>query len=293
MMCEHHRRDFLARAVCAAGAISASGALAQTAPTASAGEQELELQSQGATLSAVLVFPAEPPVAAITLVHGSGREEKMLWLARPLAKDGFAVLTYDKRGAGLSGGVYEGGEDNISAANLDLLASDAEAAMAALRSRFPDVPAGFAGGSQAGWIVPIAATRSPGTKFQVLWSGPVCTTSEQLHFQHLAEKDAAFWKSNTREKVAAYMKSTVYRRDDVDPRASLAKLSIPSLWLYGDQDNLVPVDLSITRLQEMIGQGHSNFEYRVVVDQGHNIVGAGRTAPAYLQTVAWIKAITR
>ncbi len=217
----------------------------------------------------------------------------MLWLARPLAKDGFAVLTYDKRGVGLSGGIYEGGENNISATNLDLLASDAAAAMETLRNRLPNVPAGFAGGSQAGWIVPIAATRSPDAKFQVLWSGPVCTTSEQLHFQRLAEKDAAFWKSHTPEEVAACMKSVPYRPDDVDPRASLEKLSIPGLWLYGDQDHLVPVDLSITRLQDMIRQGHANFEYRMVADHGHNIIGKGKAAPAYLQTVAWIRANTR
>lgn len=291
----HGRRSFLLGAVCAS-AISANRAIAQTAsaaPAARTNEQELEFQSCGATLSGVLVFPAERPKAAITLVHGSGKEQRMLWLARPLAKDGFAVLTYDKRGVGMSGGTYEGGENNISAANLDLLASDTAAAMEALRNRFPNVPAGFAGGSQAGWIVPIAATRSPGTRFQVLWSGPVCTTSEQLHFQHWAETDVAFWKSHTHEQVADYMKSVPYRKDDVDPRTSLAKLSMPSLWLYGDQDNLVPVDLSITRLQDMIRQGHSNFEYRVVAGYGHNIVGAGNAAPAYLQTVAWIEAVTR
>lgn len=290
------RRSFLLGAVCAAAAVSANRAVAQTAPavaTTRTNEQELTFQSRGATLAGALVLPAGPPIAAITLVHGSGKEPRMLWLARPLAKDGFAVLSYDKRGVGLSGGTYEGGEENISAANLDLLASDAAAAMEALRNRFPDVPAGLAGGSQAGWIVPIAATRSPDPRFLVLWSGPVCTTSEQLHFQRLAEMDAAFWKSHNPQEVAAYMKSVPYRSDDVDPRASLEKLSMPGLWLYGDQDNLVPVDLSITRLQEMIRRGHSNFEYRVIAGNGHNIVGAGNAAPAYLQTVAWIKALVR
>jgi pimeloyl-ACP methyl ester carboxylesterase len=293
-MCEHSRRSFIARAISIASAIGAKSALAQTPETqpAPAEEREIEFQSQGVTLSGVLALPAEPPIAAIVLVHGSGREERMLWLARPLAKDGFAVLTYDKRGVGKSGGVYEGVE-NTSATNLDLLANDAAAAMEALRDRFPNVPAGFAGGSQAGWIIPIAATRSPDTKFQVLWSGPVCTTSEQLHFQHLAEEDAAFWKSHTHEEIADYMKSVSYRADDVDPRVSLAKLSIPGLWLYGDQDNLVPVDLSLARLQEMIRRGHSNFEYRVITGDSHNIIGRGNTAPAYLQTVAWIKAVTR
>jgi pimeloyl-ACP methyl ester carboxylesterase len=252
----------------------------------------VEFRSEGAILSGSILLPDNgSPTAAIVLVHGSGREERMLWMARPLAKDGFAVLTYDKRGVGMSGGAYEGGEDNISAANLDLLASDAAAAMKMLRNRLPKIPAGFVGGSQAGWIAPIAAARSPGTKFQVFWSGPVCTTSEQLHFQHLAETDPAFWKSHTHEQVADHMKTASYRTDDVDPRTSLAKLTIPSLWLYGDQDNLVPVDLSIARLQDVIRQGHSNFEYRVIAGYGHNIIGEGNIAPAYLQTVAWIKTI--
>lgn len=254
----------------------------------------VEFRSEGAILSGSILLPDNgSPTAAIVLVHGSGREERMLWLARPLAKDGFAVLTYDKRGVGMSGGVYVGGEENISVTNLDLLANDAAAALETLRNRFPNVSAGFVGGSQAGWIIPIAATRSPGTKFQVLWSGPVCTTSEQLHFQHLAETNTAFWKSHTHEEIADYMKSASYRVDDVDPRASLAKLSMPSLWLYGDQDNLVPVDLSIARLQDLIRQGHSNFEYRVIMGYGHNIIGEGNIAPAYLQTVAWIRGTAR
>jgi pimeloyl-ACP methyl ester carboxylesterase len=292
------RREFVLQAACTlatlgtANTVIAAEVPETTAPKKSGGTP-VEIRSRGAILSGSMLLPESgPPAAAIVLVHGSGKEERMLWLARPLAKDGFAVLTYDKRGVGMSGGTYEGGEDNISAANLDLLASDATAAMGTLRSHLPGVPAGFAGGSQAGWIVPIAAARSPGIKFQVLWSGPVCTTSEQLHFQHLAEADVAFWKSHTHEQVADYMRSVSYRADDVDPRTSLAKLSIPGLWLYGDEDNLVPVDLSITRLQDLIRQGHSNFEYRMVTG-GHNIIGKAPNGPAYLQTVAWIHSIAR
>lgn len=289
-MHEHHRRDFLARAVCAAGAISTSRAVAQTASATGVGEQELEFQSRGATLSAALVFPAGPPIAAITLVHGSGKVERMLGVARLLASDGFAVLTYDKRGVGNSGGTYEG-QNNISAANLDLLANDAVAALTTLQEhlRFRNVPVGFIGFSQAGWIIPIAAARSPAARFIGLFSGPVCTTSEQLDFQEWTQDNPDFWKTHSREQVTEHMKSVRYRPDDVDPRVSLTKLSVPGLWLYGDRDILVPVDLSVDRLQGLEAQGHK-FESRIVPNHGHELLGTAK-APAHALMVERIKSI--
>lgn len=76
---------------------------------------------------------------------------------RCFAADGFAVLTYDKRGVGESGGVYEA-HYNTSPENLSLLAGDASAALEWLLDRRErrGRKSGFWGISQAGWIIPLA-----------------------------------------------------------------------------------------------------------------------------------------
>ena len=126
----------------------------------------------GSTLAGTLFTPKHP-VAAIVLVHGSGQEKRLVELAARLAGRGFAVLTYDKRGVGESGGVYAGpevGTNNVDAANLDLLAADASAATDALVARLParQRPVGLAGGSQAGWVIPLAAQKNRAVHFEVV-----------------------------------------------------------------------------------------------------------------------------
>lgn len=254
--------------------------------------RDVEFLSHGVTLSGSLVLPdGRPPIAALVLVHGSGPVDRMMRLARGLATDGFAVLTYDKRGVGRSGGVYSD-EPGQAAAIANLLADDAVAGIDALSKdrRLDGVPMGFLGISQAGWIIPIAATKFRMTKFFGLWSGAVSTLSEQLHFQYWAGNDSDFWKTHTREQVTEYMKSVRYQADDVDPRNSLSALSIPGLWLYGSEDNLVPVDHSVDRLNSLIRQGHNNFQYRIVPGYGHRLVDTFN-APAYISMVEWIKGI--
>jgi pimeloyl-ACP methyl ester carboxylesterase len=251
----------------------------------SPGIQAIAFRSREAILSGTLVFPERPtPIAALVLVHGSGREPRLLPLARELAKCGFAVLTYDKRGVGKSGGIYEG-KRNVSAANLHLLADDAAAALATL-SRHPRLRGtrrGFAGISQAGWIIPLAAQHSAAS-FIVLWSGPVCRVSEELHFSALVDQVSASSKSFSRAQVANHMRSVPHRVDDVDPSLSLSKLSIPGLWIFGDQDTSIPVDLSVTRLNELIRDGRQRFGYRVYPGLGHDL--EMQTLPA---VAAWIK----
>ena len=75
---------------------------------------------------------------------------------------GVAVLAYDKRGIGKSGGLYPG--ESPTGATIDQLARDAAAAARFLTTRAEVDPAriGLAGHSQAGWIMPLAATREPG-----------------------------------------------------------------------------------------------------------------------------------
>jgi pimeloyl-ACP methyl ester carboxylesterase len=68
------------------------------------------------------------------------------------------------------------------------------------------------------------------------------------------------------------MKSVRYRSDDIDPRASLSQLRIPAFWVFGGQDNLVPVDLSVGRLQELIERGQSQFQFKMSSDYRHEVI---------------------
>lgn len=237
--------------------------------------ENIEFHSGGSTLSGTIVFPEEsPPRAAIVLIHGSGRATRMLWLAYLFTSEGIAVLTYDKRGVGKSGGQFVGGPSAASAANFDLLAQDAAAGAAVISQhpRLRGTPVGYVGFSQGGWIAPIAATRPPVVSFMAFFSGPVTTVSEEGHFSNLAESDSTFWKTRTRQEVAEYMKSVSYASDDVDPRAALSRLYIPAFWAFGGRDNIMPVDLSVTRLEELIARGQSHFRYKVYPEYGHEVI---------------------
>lgn len=237
--------------------------------------ENVEFHSGGSTLSGTIVFSEEsPPRAAIVLIHGSGRATRMLWLAHLFASEGIAVLTYDKRGVGKSGGQFVGGLSARSAANFDLLAQDAAAGAAVIshHPRLRGAPVGYVGLSQGGWIAPIAATRPPVVSFMAFFSGPVTTVSEEGHFSSLAESDSTFWKTHTRQQIAEYMKSVSYPPDDVDPRSTLSQLHIPAFWAFGGQDNAMPVDLSVTRLEELIARGQSQFRYKIYPEYGHELI---------------------
>lgn len=237
--------------------------------------EHVEFHTGDSTLSGTIVFPEEsPPRAAVVLIHGAGRETRLLRLAHLFAFEGIAVLTYDKRGVGKSGGLFVGGLSASSPANVDRLARDAAAGAAVISQhpRLRGTPLGYVGFSQGGWIGPIAATRPPVVSFMAFFSGPVVTVSEEGHFSNLVEGDSTVLKTHTRQDVAEYMKSVRYPSDDVDPRPTLSRLRIPTFWAFGGQDSVIPVDLSVARLDELIASGHSQFRYKVYPGYRHEVV---------------------
>ena len=260
--------------------------------------EDVTFRSSDVNLSGTIVVPEQSqPIASVVLVHGSGRAPRMLWLARLFASEGLAVLTYDKRGVGKSGGQFQGGPSAASVSNLDLLAQDAAAAANVLvqHPRTGGTPVGYIGLSQGGWIIPIAASRPPAVSFMLFFSGPVTTVSEERHFSNLAENDPTFWQTHSRADVAEYMKSVRYSEGDVDPRTNLANLQVPGFWAFGGQDNIMPVDLSVTRLSELIARGQSQFQYREYPGHGHELVVFDFSALALSQpfkdSVEWIRDI--
>jgi uncharacterized protein len=97
---------------------------------------------------------------AIILVHASGAEDReyLLSFARFLIRRGMSVLGYDKRGVGGSTGDWK-------TASFEDLSGDVVAAFQCLQSRsdIDHAAIGLLGWSQAGWIVPLAATRAKGS----------------------------------------------------------------------------------------------------------------------------------
>jgi len=257
--------------------------------------ENIQFKSVGVTLAGT-IFKPKHPYAAVVLVHGSGQEKKMTSMASLLAKQGIAVLTYDKRGVGESGGVYAGpevGTNNIDPANLNLLALDASAASNALLTHLPtnNGPLGLIGFSQAGWVIPLAATKNSKLSFMILFSGPVVTTLEQLRFQFYTESKNNFWETHTEVEARKHVSSDPdrYQFADTDPRDALAKLSIRGLWLFGGKDVQIPVGLSIEHLNVLKGEGKT-YDYRLFPELGHD-TGFSKSPEPFNAAIQWIKDI--
>ncbi len=118
---------------------------------------DVTFKSGDVTLAGRLVMPkGSGPVPIVVLVHGSERYSgrdiyPQQWM---LPAEGVGVFVYDKRGTGHSDGKYT--------QDFDTLANDAVVAMAQAR-RMAGARAGrvgFQGGSQGGWVAPLAATRT-------------------------------------------------------------------------------------------------------------------------------------
>jgi len=144
---------------------------------------ESAFDSHGTRLHGVLVEPAGAPATAplVVFVHGSERTSPMD-SAYPfiLASFGLRVFAYDKRGTGRSEGEYT--------QNFELLADDAAAAFAEARrlaaGRHGSI--GYFGGSQGGWVAPLAATRSP-ADFVAVGFGLMASPIEEDRDQVLLE----------------------------------------------------------------------------------------------------------
>lgn len=250
--------------------------------------EAVSFPSHGVTLAGTLVLPKQGPIhAAVVFVHGSGKQSRNLDWAERFAADGIAALVYDKRGAGASGGSYEGNQ-SVSEKNITLLADDAAAALTVLRQhgKTKDVPLGLTGISQAGWIVPLAAEQAPDLAFLVLWSAPVCKVSEEDIFsKYTADQDGK--QIPTYQQALAARKQAYVWPDflgkDSNPSDNLINLKAPGLWLFGGRDGSIPVDLSITRLNQLTAKGFA-FEYVLFSRQGHNNMPA-----TFTTATAWIR----
>ena len=151
-------------------------------------------ESSGVNLAGRLVMPkGTGRVPIVVLVHGSERDSALnsYALQRLFPSQGVAAFVYDKRGTGASGGSYT--------QDFEVLARDAIAAMQTAKrlagARLGRI--GYQGGSQGGWVVPLAVNLAP-ADFAIVSFGLAVTILQEdqesvaldMYFHHHSTEDA-------------------------------------------------------------------------------------------------------
>jgi dienelactone hydrolase len=253
----------------------ASGKLAESQPA-----HRLDLDSEvvhftsedGTDLTGHLTLPATPgPHPAIMMLHGSEPGTKDNFsneqMRAFMASQGIAILNYDKRGAGESEGSYV---EAASETNLSLTAQDAIAGVEFLKSRSEIKPdqIGLIGFSQAGWVIPLAASQSEDITYFIILSGPVTSVGHEGVYSSYTN-DGEGEENYSQEEISTRLANTPHSGFDSTP--IIAVLDQPGLWLWGDQDKSLPFFESEAALKEIIAQRKSNFSYMLLANADHNL----------------------
>jgi pimeloyl-ACP methyl ester carboxylesterase/DNA-binding CsgD family transcriptional regulator len=140
-------------------------------------EEEVRFHNGEVALAGTLVLPnSDGPHPAIIYTHGSGPQSRdhTLDYAKLFARHGIAGLVYDKRGVGGSSGDWV-------TASFDELVDDALSGLDLLQARdeISGSEVGVWGGSQGGWLGPLAASRSEAVAFIIAVSAPGVSPHEQ------------------------------------------------------------------------------------------------------------------
>jgi dienelactone hydrolase len=233
---------------------------------------EVRIPARNATLSGTLTLPTgRAPYPAVAFVHGSGPTERAYLpdLQALLVRSGVAVLAYDKRGIGQSSGSYPG--ESPTAGTIDVLARDASAAVHFLAAQ-PEIDRariGLAGHSQAGWIMPLAASRDPAVRFLISFSGPAATAGENDTYQDLTGQGEQPPRLTPEQIDAEVARGG---RSGVDPVPWIKAAKIPMLWVYGGLDQHIPARLSVRRLEPVAAEDGRELEVKVFPNANHALV---------------------
>ena len=180
---------------------------------------------------------------------------------------GFAVLRFDKRGVGSSTGEYSGVGPSNSDVMFDLLADDMVAGAAVLRNH-PDVDptrVGFSGVSQAGWIIPLAASRDVAAAFAVIVVGPTVTVGLEIFYSDLVE-NGTMPIADALQRLPEFVGPHGY-----DPVPIIERLQLPMLWLFGEADRSIPTKVSVEILEGIVRDGNKPFTHVVYPNAGHSL----------------------
>lgn len=273
----------------------------------------LDFEHNGNSLSGSLILPenSSAPFPVVVFVHGDGAMPydtygyyRPLWSR--LAKQGIASFSWDKPGVGSSQGDW-------LKQSLDDRADEAIVAINMLKKRAEIAPnsIGLLGYSQAGWVLPLVASKSDYPDFMVLVSGAInwmdqgaYLTRNRLTQKGFSEKqikeavklsrstsEQFFAPSSSYEKYLQYYNANAALKamDEerlspqrfqfvklnwrYDARESLKKINAPTLAIFGKHDLNVDTTESIRVYQEMFEKsGNKKLTIKLFPDAQHSLL---------------------
>jgi dienelactone hydrolase len=260
-------------------------------------------------LAGTLTLPRGPgPFPALVFVHGSGPGPRgtMVIEADRFARHGIATLAFDKRGSGESSGDWR-------RADFDDLVDDVLAGVAFLRrdKRIRADKVGLWGISQAGWIIPLAASRSRDVAFIVPISGAAVTPAEQevwrqrqnLTFLGVPERFIELHRKGVmmayqwhrRHQLGSMPIPNPFADDNLnmfhDAPAVLRQVRQPVLAILGGLDTLTPPRESAALWAEYLRQGgNDDFSVRLFPRGSHGLMDGGTTGSPLelLRELRWV-----
>ncbi len=263
--------------------------------------EEVTFESQGITLAGTLTTPkGEGPWPAVVLITGSGAQDRdedspgpgglklgiFRTIADSLTRRGIAVLRYDDRGVGGSGG-------SLADAGLSGLVADVEAAVGYLRSssRVDASRVGLIGHSEGGIIAPIVASGDEEIAAVVLMAGTAAPIDSVILEQATELAVAAGGDSadveKARESTLSLMDAIREGRElensnlspgaqrwlrehiEHDPIATIKQVAAPVLIVNGGQDIQVFPEHARRLGAALEDAGHHDYEVRIFPDLNH------------------------
>jgi pimeloyl-ACP methyl ester carboxylesterase len=233
-----------------------------------------------------------------------------------LLASGIGVCSFDKRGVGGSTGRWQ--EAGILEQANDLLRCVQTLAL----DEELGVPVGIFGHSQGGWVVVEAASRGVPLAFVASSSGPGVTPAEQERYSlqmsltrdgldraeidqalkhldevvDLARRRVSFEEVQKRIPEGSW--PSAYDSDqpglwdflvdicDYDPAPALARIEVPVLALFGDGDEIVPVEESVSVYRAAVRSDLLTVAVFPDADHRVQVGGQKRMAEGYVETLS-------
>lgn len=226
----------------------------------------------GLLLGSMWTPPGEPTWVAV-LAHGYGEHVgRYQWVADRLTADGAIVYAHDHVGHGRSVG------DRVLVEDFEPVVDDLDLLVRRAHEEHPQLPVVLVGHSMGGMIAARYVQRHPDLLTAAVLSGPVLGSwapVEQLLGAETIPEDPIDPSTLSREESVgeAYEQDELvwhrgFKRPTVEALdAQLraigegGRLAVPTLWLHGEEDQLVPIEASRAGWEAVRGEDAQQRTY--------------------------------